>query len=110
MSDERKIITYTGFRSKRGGNVVRRNGAPFGSVASRKLRDHSPTGFAWGYSGFGPAQLALGLLLDATDNQVIALSHYQRFKSEIVASWFDRWEITDRDILTWIQDSDEAVD
>jgi hypothetical protein len=28
------------------------------------LYNHSPTGFAWGYGGSGPAQLALALLAD----------------------------------------------
>src|SRR5262245_22144387 len=30
-----------------------------------ELRNHSPTGFEWGYGGSGPAQLALALLVDA---------------------------------------------
>src|SRR5467141_965015 len=29
-----------------------------------EARNHSPTGFAWGYGGSGPAQLALALLID----------------------------------------------
>lgn len=28
------------------------------------IRNHSPTGFAWGYEGSGPAQLALAILVD----------------------------------------------
>ena len=28
-----------------------------------EVRDHSPTGFAWGYDGSGPAQLALAWCL-----------------------------------------------
>jgi hypothetical protein len=32
---------------------------------SQKLRNHSPDGFAWGYPGSGPAQLALAILLRA---------------------------------------------
>lgn len=36
------------------------------------VRDHSPTGFAWGYGGSGPAQLALALLIDATGNEALA--------------------------------------
>lgn len=50
------------------------------------LANHSPDGFAWGYSGSGPAQLALALLADAVGDAV-ALKLYQRFKSEVVASW-----------------------
>lgn len=29
---------------------------------SLAVRNHSPTGFAWGYGGSGPAQLALAVL------------------------------------------------
>jgi hypothetical protein len=46
-----------------------------------ELRNHSPTGFAWGYGGSGPAQLALALLVDATQDQTLALRHYQDFVS-----------------------------
>ena len=34
------------------------------------LRNHSPTGFAWGYLGSGPAQLALAILADAIANDL----------------------------------------
>lgn len=37
------------------------------------LYDHSPTGFEWGYSGSGPAQLALAILAD----------HFDRHPSDI---------------------------
>ena len=30
---------------------------------------HSPNGFGWGYGGSGPAQLALAILLRATDRK-----------------------------------------
>src|SRR5262249_10364987 len=46
-----------------------------------EVRAHSPTGFAWGYGGSGPAQLALALLVDATGDAETALQHYQTFKS-----------------------------
>lgn len=49
------------------------------------LRDHSPTGFEWGYGGSGPAQLALALIADATGDGELALAVYQDFKTEIVA-------------------------
>lgn len=32
---------------------------------SLKYRNHSPTGFSWGYGGSGPAQLALALTIEA---------------------------------------------
>ena len=55
------------------------------------LHNHSPTGFAWGYEGSGPAQLALGLLAhhfgaeDAASADLRALELHQRFKSRVVA-------------------------
>lgn len=53
---------------------------------SLKHRQHSPTGFAWGYGGSGPAQLALAILLKFTDLH-IALALYQDFKARYVATW-----------------------
>lgn len=52
---------------------------------SQSLMNHSPNGFNWGYRGSGPAQCALGILLDVTDSQTIALRWYQDFKSEVIA-------------------------
>jgi len=53
---------------------------------SLKLRNHSPDGFSWGYSGSGPAQLALALLLHFTD-ETFALRWYQDFKFEVIAGY-----------------------
>ena len=45
-------------------------------------RNHSPDGFAWGYGGSGPAQLALAILLHlGKENEI----HYQRFKQMVIA-------------------------
>lgn len=50
------------------------------------IRRHSPTGPEWGYSGSGPAQLALALLADVLgDHDAERL--YQRFKFERVAGF-----------------------
>lgn len=49
------------------------------------LRNHSPSGFEMGYSGSGPAQLALALLADALADDELALAHYQRFKARVIA-------------------------
>jgi hypothetical protein len=53
---------------------------------SQKLRNHSPTGFNWGYGGSGPAQLALAILLDHFGEN-IAQEYYQAFKWQFVATW-----------------------
>lgn len=51
---------------------------------SQKLRNHSPDGFAWGYGGSGPAQLALAILLEIMpENDAQAL--YQQFKWDYIA-------------------------
>lgn len=52
---------------------------------SQKLYNHSPDGFAWGYGGSGPAQLALALLLQFTDKK-FAIDNYQDFKAEVLAN------------------------
>lgn len=53
------------------------------------LRNHSPTGYAWGYGGSGPAQLALAILCDALGDDQRAERVYQPFKDATVAR-FDR--------------------
>ena len=45
---------------------------------------HSPDGFSWGDGGSGPAQLALAILLRATDRKT-AVAHYQAFKWQVLA-------------------------
>ncbi|MGL4554805.1 MAG: DUF6166 domain-containing protein [Gemmataceae bacterium] len=67
------------------------------------LRNHSPDGPEWGYSGSGPAQLALALLADATGDDELAQAQYQRFKREVVAVFErDRFLITQAEIRCWI--------
>lgn len=68
-----------------------------------ELRNHSPTGFNWGYGGSGPAQLALAILADFTDEPEFALAHYQRFKGEFIAPiQTHKWTITAEQILEWM--------
>ena len=55
---------------------------PFDPHHSQVLYNHSPDGFEWGYSGSGPAQLALALLLDATGDKIAALKYHQEFKEK----------------------------
>ena len=67
-----------------------------------ELRSHSPTGFAWGYCGSGPAQLALALLMDATGEPTLALRHHQEFKFKFVAGWREEWCITETEIRSFV--------
>lgn len=69
---------------------------------SQKLYNHSPDGFNWGYNGSGPAQAALGILLDCVGRQA-ALFFYQQFKFEFVAGWGDGFTISEKIIKKWIK-------
>ena len=69
---------------------------------SQQLHNHSPAGFNWGYSGSGPAQLALAILFDATGEAELALTHYQDFKRQFVAQWEGTWQITEEEIRHWL--------
>lgn len=99
-------VTYTGenVRTKEGGMLVLRNWLPLSPEPSQKLINHSPDGFNWGYGGSGPAQLALGLLLDVTHNPSLAMNHHQCFKSEVIAGLnIDLgWTLTSTAIKHWV--------
>lgn len=72
------------------------------------LRNHSPDGFAWGYCGSGPAQLALAILADAA-NDSMALRYYQTYKAEVVSKLPDgSWTIKQTDVLEWLRVRQEA--
>lgn len=69
---------------------------------SLELVNHSPDGFAWGYLGSGPAQLALAICLEIYEEPK-ALAYYQLIKETLVAQldgdqdhelelWFDESE------------------
>jgi len=49
------------------------------------LANHSPTGFAWGYGGSGPAQLALAILADTVSDE-LALKWHQHFKMRFLST------------------------
>lgn len=78
---------------------------------------HSPDGFAWGYGGSGPADLALSILADYFGERQEARVRFtekgierawrfhQSFKWTFVAQWpSDRdWAIDDRQIAAWLK-------
>ncbi len=51
------------------------------------LYNHSPDGFAWGYGGSGPAQLALALAADVLGDDARAVRIHQALKWDLVARW-----------------------
>jgi hypothetical protein len=64
------------------------------------LANHSPTGFAWGYGGSGPAQLALALLADVLGDDEAALRYHQEFKFKVIGRLPQNapWTLTEQDI------------
>jgi len=62
------------------------------------LRNHSPTGFGWGYGGSGPSQLALALLCDALGDDALAQELYQEFKWLRVSLLPDEWVMPEKEI------------
>jgi hypothetical protein len=72
---------------------------------------HSPTGFAWGYQGSGPAELARCILLDhfgitpsndGWEADGLPVS-YQAFKRDVIARQpqSEPWSITEEEIERW---------
>jgi len=97
-------IVYVGYR-QRGRAVVEKLPEQERLTPDRSLKlvNHNPSGFEWGYSGSGPAQLALALLLDYTEDEEFALTHYTQFKNEVVsqlecAGPTEHWRLTSSEI------------
>ena len=76
----------SGKRERNGDVTIRVDGRRLDPGASLALRNHSPTGFEWDYSGSGPAQTSLAILLDLGASKEDAQKHYQDFKSEFIAT------------------------
>lgn len=74
---------------------------------SQKQFNHSPDGFSWGYPGSGPAQLALAIMLEITNNETLAALIYHQFKLAIIAGLDgDKdFEISVDEIREWIENN-----
>jgi len=78
---------YSGTRVEEAGpGDVRVDGRPLSPAPSQRVANHSPDGFNWGYGGSGPAQLALGILLDYYGKGAPEVRFYQDFKFRVVAA------------------------
>lgn len=94
---------YKGHRMS-GGTIVTvtdESGAPHRLPLRLEVRNHSPSGFNWGYGGSGPAQLALAILVDhfggvAPDGDIERAERlYQRFKFAVIGKLPEEsWELT----------------
>lgn len=60
------------------------NGERIFPHASQNIINHSPEGFAWGYLGSGPSQLALGILLHFYQPDQ-AVFNYANLKHDLIA-------------------------
>lgn len=104
---------YEGARSNSNGAVVfvrfQHDGKPHSRTLDPRhdLRNHSPDGFEWGYSGSGPAQLALAICADVLQDDARAQAIYQQFKErEIATIKEDDWtllETTVREVIAEIE-------
>lgn len=54
---------------------------------SQAVEDKSPDGFAWGYLGSGPSQMALAICLELFGNPGLALALMHPFKEAFVSRW-----------------------
>lgn len=84
--------------------VVELDGRLLTPAASLKVYNHSPDGFAWGYGGSGPAQLALAILLAAGVDKREALCLHQEFKREYIQDLPERGDFAlDLDVQAWVR-------
>ena len=93
---------YLGMRGPKGDAVVKLNGQPFDPARSQRVRNHSPSGFEWGYGGSGPAQLALAILLEEVDEDC-ALNLYQDFKWVVIARLDGEWMMDSNSIQSALE-------
>lgn len=100
---------YSGSR-RFGTNVWVTTRSEFGNILSHHELDlreprHSPTGFEWGYSGSGPAELARQILWDHFGEEPHPVC-YQQFKEHFIAPLprdeHSSWTITDAEINVWL--------
>jgi len=71
-------------------------------LVSQAVHNHSPDGFAWGYPGSGPHQLALGLLLHVGVKPARAYQLHYKLAREFVSRLPDgRGFEIEFDVLGW---------
>src|SRR5260370_5724518 len=108
--------TYRGSPSRvgRGGFLVTRqdgNESELPLNPRNDLWEHSPDGFAWGYGGSGPAQLALALAADVLGHDGRAVRVHQPLKWTFVALLDGNapWVLDSNTLLGMIRDLEAAA-
>jgi len=81
-------------------------GEPLDPAPSQKVYNHSPDGFNWGYSGSGPAQLALAILLYFTRGDAqLSVRYHQDFKFDKIAGLpQDDFRMSVEEVQDWISE------
>lgn len=76
---------------------------PLALQPSLALKGYSKAGYNWGYSGSGPAQAALAILLDCFDKER-AIKFYQVFKWDFLVPLAkeSEWEIDEKLLTDWM--------
>ena len=109
-------VEYVGFRVD--GRAIVLNLSEHRRLSPDRSLDvvnHSPSGFEWGYTGSGPAQLACGLLLDYYDDAQIARKHYIAFRNRVISQLecdgpAECWHLTGEEIdAAMVTITDKAV-
>jgi hypothetical protein len=103
-------VEYIGHRSVTGCSVVVLHSGPQPGTTHEEalnprldLLRKSPTGLDWGYSGSGPAQLAVAILAHCVGD-VLALKHFQAFKLRYVCHFpHDHWTMTADEVRSAVQ-------
>lgn len=85
---------------------------PAGSRPLPHIVRHSPDGFAWGYSGSGPEDLALSLLADATGDIGLATALHHDFAHDVIAGLArsEGWTLTAERVTGWARTRACALD
>jgi hypothetical protein len=99
---------YHASRNACGETAVTVNGSPLNP--RNDLRNHSSTGFEWGYGGSGPAQLALAILAHHLGDDARALACYEEFKWTVISPLVDdEWSLTSDQIDAVLRGEFEAI-
>ena len=81
------------------------NGKRLPLKPSQKVANHSPDGFAWGYAGSGPTQLALALLLAKRVPPQMTNTLKGRFRDQFIAPLPNQQSFLIRvDITKWVDE------
>jgi hypothetical protein len=99
---------YHGRRTDLGCTVVVEDGDESRDLDPRfNLRNHSPTGLEWGYSGSGPAQLAA----DVLGHDERAQEAYQSLKFKLIAQLpHEGWTLTENQLRHVIDEIEQSRD